>query len=102
MVQRTHSKYAPATRRLEIGDLNEYGKRLGDENTADDDEQQHLAGEDRATYAFLSDGEMEEGQVWEAAMFASHNRRRMGRLAVVIDANNSQVDGAVTSVTNTR
>lgn len=59
----------------------------------------HLAGEDRKTWAFLSDGEMEEGQVWEAAMFASHNRHRMGRLAVVIDANNSQVDGPVTSVT---
>ena len=59
----------------------------------------YLAGEDRATYAFVSDGEMEEGQVWEAAMFASHHRRRMGRLTAVIDANNSQVDGAVTSVT---
>jgi transketolase len=58
----------------------------------------HLAGEDRTTYAFVSDGEMEEGQVWEAAMFASHHRHRMGRLTVVIDANNSQVDGAVTSV----
>jgi transketolase len=58
-----------------------------------------LAGEDRITYAFVSDGEMEEGQVWEAAMFASHHRRRMGRLTVVIDANNSQVDGPVTSVT---
>jgi transketolase len=59
----------------------------------------HLAGEDRITYAFLSDGEMEEGQVWEAAMFASHHRRRMGRLTAIIDVNNSQVDGAVTSVT---
>jgi transketolase len=59
----------------------------------------HLAGEDRDTYAFLSDGEMEEGQVWEAAMFASHHRHRMGRIVVVIDANNSQVDGSVTSVT---
>jgi transketolase len=59
----------------------------------------HLAGEDRVTYAFLSDGEMEEGQVWEAAMFASHQRHRLGRLIVVIDANNSQVDGSVTSVT---
>jgi transketolase len=59
----------------------------------------HLAGEDRVTYAFLSDGEMEEGQVWEAAMFASHHRHRLGRLVVVIDANNSQVDGSVTSVT---
>ncbi len=58
-----------------------------------------LADQDRDTYAFLSDGEMEEGQVWEAAMFASHNRGRMGRLVVVIDANNSQVDGSVTSVT---
>jgi transketolase len=59
----------------------------------------HLAAEDRTTYAFLSDGEMEEGQVWEAAMFASHHRHRMGRLIVTIDANNSQVDGSVTSVT---
>jgi transketolase len=48
-------------------------------------------------FAFLSDGEMEEGQVWEAAMFAAH--RHLGRLAVVIDANNSQVDGPVDSVT---
>jgi transketolase len=56
-----------------------------------------LAGEDRDTFAFLSDGEMEEGQVWEAAMFAAH--RRFDRLVVVIDANNSQVDGPVTSVT---
>ena len=58
-----------------------------------------LAAEDRDVFAFLSDGEMEEGQVWEAAMFASHHRHRMGRLIVVIDANNSQVDGSVTSVT---
>jgi transketolase len=56
-----------------------------------------LAGEDRDIFAFLSDGEMEEGQVWEAAMFAAH--RRLGRLVVVIDANNSQVDGPVASVT---
>lgn len=59
----------------------------------------HLAGEDRATFAFVSDGEMEEGQVWEAAMFASHHRHRLGRLVVVVDANNSQVDGPVTTVT---
>ncbi len=58
-----------------------------------------LAGDDRITYALLSDGEMEEGQVWEAAMFASHHRHRMGQLTVVIDANNSQVDGSVSSVT---
>jgi transketolase len=56
-----------------------------------------LDGEDRDTFAFLSDGEMEEGQVWEAAMFAAH--RRLDRLVAIIDANNSQVDGPVTSVT---
>ena len=59
----------------------------------------HFAAEDRSTYVFLSDGEMEEGQTGEAAMFASHNRHRMGRLVVVIDANNSQVDGSIESVT---
>jgi transketolase len=58
----------------------------------------HLAGEERATYAFLSDGELQEGQTWEAAMFAAHNRERMGQLMVVVDANNSQVDGPVPSV----
>jgi transketolase len=57
------------------------------------------AGSGSDTYAFLSDGEMEEGQTWEAAMFAAHHRHRMGRLVAVIDANDSQVDGSVTSVT---
>lgn len=56
-----------------------------------------FAGEDRRVFAFLSDGEMEEGQVWEGAMFAAHHK--LDRLTVVIDANNSQVDGPVTSVT---
>jgi transketolase len=58
-----------------------------------------LADQDRSAFAFLSDGELQEGQIWEAAMFAAHNRDRMGRLVAVIDANNSQVDGPVTSVT---
>jgi transketolase len=56
-----------------------------------------LANEDRDVFAFVSDGEMEEGQVWEAAMFAAHHR--LDRLVMVIDANNSQVDGPVTSIT---
>jgi transketolase len=56
-----------------------------------------LAGEDRRTFAFLSDGEMEEGQVWEAALFAAH--QRLGALTVMLDANGSQVDGAITTVT---
>jgi transketolase len=56
-----------------------------------------LAGEDRRTFVFVSDGELEEGQTWEAAMFAAHHR--LDRLTVLLDANNSQVDGPVTSVT---
>ncbi len=49
------------------------------------------------TFAFLSDGELQEGQVWEAAMFAGHHR--LARLTVLLDANNSQVDGPVDGIT---
>lgn len=49
------------------------------------------------TFAFLSDGEMQEGQVWEAAIFAAHFG--LGRLVVLLDANNSQVDGPVDTIT---
>jgi transketolase len=49
------------------------------------------------TYAFLSDGELEEGQVWEAAMFAGHHR--LQNLVVLIDANDSQVDGPISEIT---
>jgi transketolase len=56
-----------------------------------------LAGSDRRTIAFLSDGELEEGQVWEAATFAAH--ARLESVTVVLDANGSQVDGPVASVT---
>jgi transketolase len=45
----------------------------------------------------ISDGELEEGQVWEAAMFAGHHR--LDRLTVLLDANNSQVDGPVNEIT---
>ena len=57
-----------------------------------------LTGHDGArTFAFVSDGELQEGQVWEAAMFAGHHR--LARLTVLLDANNSQVDGPVDSIT---
>jgi transketolase len=52
---------------------------------------------DRRTFAMVSDGELEEGQVWEAAMFAAHHE--LGSLTVLIDANNSQVDGPVDTIT---
>jgi transketolase len=56
-----------------------------------------LRGAGRRTFAMISDGELEEGQVWEAAMFAGHHR--LNRLTVLLDANNSQVDGPVDSIT---
>ena len=48
-------------------------------------------------FTMVSDGELEEGQVWEAALFAAHHR--LDRLVVLLDANNSQVDGPVDSIT---
>ncbi|MGH3210358.1 MAG: 1-deoxy-D-xylulose-5-phosphate synthase N-terminal domain-containing protein [Trebonia sp.] len=51
----------------------------------------------RRTFALVSDGELEEGQLWEAAMFAGHHR--LDRLTVLLDANNSQVDGPVDEIT---
>jgi len=56
-----------------------------------------LSGTQGFTYALISDGELQEGQVWEAAMFAGHNR--LNRLVVLLDANNSQVDGPVDTIT---
>jgi transketolase len=56
-----------------------------------------LRDRDAQTYALVSDGELEEGQVWEAAMFAAHHR--LATLTVLLDANNSQVDGPVDTIT---
>ena len=56
-----------------------------------------LRGSDARIFTMVSDGELEEGQVWEAALFAAHHR--LGRLVVLLDANNSQVDGPVDSIT---
>ena len=52
---------------------------------------------DARVFALVSDGELEEGQVWEAAIFAAHHR--LGSLTVLLDANDSQVDGPVSSIT---
>lgn len=57
-----------------------------------------LAGKDDArVFALVSDGELEEGQLWEAAMFAAHHG--LGGVTVLLDANDSQVDGPVSSIT---
>lgn len=47
-------------------------------------------------YTLLGDGECEEGQVWEALMFASHNK--LDNLTVIIDCNGLQIDGTVEEV----
>lgn len=47
-------------------------------------------------YTLLGDGECEEGQVWEAAMFAAHNK--LDNLCVVVDNNGLQIDGRVCEV----
>ena len=55
-----------------------------------------LDGKDYRTYTLLGDGEVEEGQVWEAAMFASHNK--LDNLVVMVDQNGLQIDGTVDEV----
>ncbi|MCH5299295.1 MAG: transketolase [Ruminococcus sp.] len=51
---------------------------------------------DYRVYTVLGDGECEEGQVWEAAMFAAHNN--LDNLVVIVDQNGLQIDGTVEEV----
>ncbi len=51
---------------------------------------------DFRVYTLLGDGEIEEGQVWEAAMFAGH--RKLDNLVVIVDNNNLQIDGTIEEV----
>ena len=53
---------------------------------------------DYRTYTILGDGEIAEGQVWEAAMFASHYK--LDNLCAFVDFNGLQIDGAITEVMN--
>jgi transketolase len=48
------------------------------------------------TYCLCGDGEIQEGQIWEAAMFAGH--RKLDNLVVIVDNNNLQIDGTVDEV----
>lgn len=57
-----------------------------------------LDNETYRVYAVLGDGELEEGQVWEAAMFAAHYQ--LDNLTAIIDHNGLQIDGKVTEVMN--
>ena len=55
-----------------------------------------LDGKDYRTYTLLGDGEIEEGQVWEAAMFAGF--RKLDNLVVIVDNNGLQIDGPIDQV----
>lgn len=55
-----------------------------------------LQGRDFATFVMLGDGEMQEGQVWEAAQFSAHHK--LSRLIAIVDRNGFQLDGAVEEV----
>ena len=55
-----------------------------------------MQGRDYTTFVMLGDGEMQEGQVWEAAQFAAHHG--LSRLVAIIDRNGFQLDGAVDDV----
>lgn len=51
---------------------------------------------DYRVYTLLGDGEIQEGQVWEAAMFAGH--RKLDNLCVIVDNNGLQIDGEIADV----
>ena len=51
---------------------------------------------DYRVYTLLGDGEIEEGQVWEAAMFAAH--KKLDNLCVIVDYNGLQIDGPVDEI----
>ena len=55
-----------------------------------------MSGKDYRTYCLCGDGEIQEGQIWEAAMFAGH--RKLDNLVVIVDNNNLQIDGSIDEV----
>ncbi len=54
------------------------------------------AADDRTVFCLMGDGELQEGQVWEAAMFAAHHG--LENLVAIVDENGLQIDGACTEV----
>ena len=57
-----------------------------------------IQNQDYRVYTLLGDGECEEGQVWEAAMFAG--AKKLDNFVAIIDNNNLQIDGTITEVNN--
>lgn len=57
-----------------------------------------MAGSDSRVCVLLGDGELQEGQIWEAAMYAS--QRHLARLVAIVDNNNLQIDGDIRTICN--
>lgn len=57
-----------------------------------------LNADDRLVYVLMGDGEQQEGQIWEAAMYAAHHK--VDNLIATIDYNGQQIDGSVKEVMN--
>lgn len=55
-----------------------------------------LNNDDKIIYVLMGDGELQEGQIWEAAMYAPHNK--VDNLIAIIDYNGAQIDGATKDV----
>ena len=58
-----------------------------------------ISNKDYRVYTLIGDGESQEGQIWEAVMFASHYK--LDNLCLIIDNNGLQIDGRVSDVMNT-
>lgn len=55
-----------------------------------------LDGDSHLVYCLMGDGEQEEGQIWEAVMFAPHNK--VDNLIAIVDRNNQQIDGSLDKI----
>lgn len=55
-----------------------------------------MSGDDRTVFCLTGDGELQEGQVWEAALFGAHNN--LDNVIVICDRNNQQIDGSTEDV----
>lgn len=57
-----------------------------------------LNGDDKLVFVLMGDGELEEGQVWEAAMYAPHHK--VDNLIAIVDVNGQQIDGPTDAIMN--
>ncbi len=57
-----------------------------------------LNGDDKLVYVLMGDGELDEGQIWEAAMYAPHHK--VDNLIATVDYNGQQIDGPTDAIMN--